>query len=223
MKILIVEDSQRLRKSLQLGLKNLGFSVDSTDNGREAMGYLRINIYDVVLLDIMLPEVDGLTVLKEIRSRKKDCAVIIISAKDQIDDRITGLDLGADDYLCKPFDFDELHARIKSLIRRKHKLHNNVLAFDSLEIDIGMRSVSVGNQTVNFTPNEFSLLELLAVNNGKVMTYSNIENKLYDSYTCVTQNAIEAHISAVRKKLKSYDIIDLIKTRRGFGYYIDAV
>tara|TARA_B110000902_G_scaffold264049_1_gene344514 strand:+ start:1549 stop:2220 length:672 start_codon:yes stop_codon:yes gene_type:complete len=223
MKLLIVEDSQRLQRSLEYGFKKLGFSVDSTGNGREAMGYLRVNTYDVVLLDLMLPEVDGLTVLKKIRSGKKDCAVIIISAKGQVDDRITGLDLGADDYLCKPFDFDELHARIKSLIRRKHKIHNNILAFDNLELDIDKRLVSVSDQAVNFTPNEFSLLELLAVNRGKVMTYSNIENKLYDSYTCVTQNAIEAHIYGVRKKLKSHDITNLIKTRRGFGYYIDSV
>lgn len=223
MKLLIVEDSQRLRRSLELGLRNLGFSVDSTDNGREAMAYLRVNTYDVVLLDLMLPEVDGLTVLKEIRHKKKDSAVLIISAKDQVDDRITGLDLGADDYLCKPFDFDELHARIKSLIRRKHQLHGNVIVFEELKLDIGMRSVSVGNETVNLTPNEFSLLELLAVNNGKVMTYSNIENHLYDSCTCVTRNAIEAHVSAVRKKLKSHNINDLIKTRRGFGYYVDSI
>ncbi len=223
MKLLIVEDSQRLRRSLELGLKNLGFSVDSTDNGREAMAYLRVNTYDVVLLDLMLPEVDGLTVLKEVRHKKQDSAVIIISAKDQIDDRITGLDLGADDYLCKPFDFNELHARIKSSIRRKHKLHDNVLVFAELKLDIGMRSVSVSNETVNLTPNEFSLLELLAVNNGKVMTYSNIENHLYDSYTCVTRNAIEAHISALRKKLNSHKINGLIKTRRGFGYYVDSL
>ena len=130
------------------------------------MGYLRINTYDVVLLDLMLPEVDGLSILREIRTRKKDSAVIIISAKDQVDDRIVGLDQGADDYLCKPFDFDELHARIKSLIRRKHKLHLNVLEFDTLKIDIGMRSLTIANQMVNLTPNEFSLLELLAVNCG---------------------------------------------------------
>jgi DNA-binding response OmpR family regulator len=223
LKLLIVEDSQRLRKALHLGLKNLGFAVDATGNGREAIGYLRINTYDVVLLDLMLPEVDGLSILREIRTRKKDSAVIIISAKDQVDDRIVGLDQGADDYLCKPFDFDELHARIKSLIRRKHKLHLNVLEFDTLKIDIGMRSLTIANQMVNLTPNEFSLLELLAVNCGRVMTYSNIENHLYDSYSSVTRNAIEANISAVRKKLKFHGITNLIQTRRGFGYFIDSL
>ncbi|GLR71738.1 response regulator transcription factor [Agaribacter marinus] len=223
MKLLIVEDSQRLRKSLQLGLKHLGFTVDTTGNGREAIAYLRVNHYDVVLLDLMLPEVDGLSVLKEIRHRKKESAVIVISAKDQVDDRILGLDLGADDYLCKPFDFDELHARIKSLIRRKYQLHNNVMVFGKLKVDIDMRSVAVNKQAVNLTPNEYSILALLTMNQGKVMTFNNIENHLYDSYSSVTRNAIEAHISAVRRKLKAHQVTDLIKTRRGFGYYIDAV
>ncbi len=223
MKLLIVEDSQRLRKSLQLGLKHLGFTVDATGNGREAIAYLSVNHYDVVLLDLMLPEVDGLSVLKEIRHRKKESAVIVISAKDQVDDRILGLDLGADDYLCKPFDFDELHARIKSLIRRKYQLHNNVMVFGKLKVDIDMRSVAVNKQAVNLTPNEYSILALLTMNQGKVMTFNNIENHLYDSYSSVTRNAIEAHISAVRRKLKAHQVTDLIKTRRGFGYYIDAV
>ena len=221
MKLLIVEDSPRLRKSLTAGFTRLNFAVDSTGDGKDGLNYAMIYEYDAIILDIMLPSLDGLSLLKELRDKRKDTNVLILSAKDQVEDRINGLNLGADDYLIKPFSFDELHARIQTLIRRTHGVKSSHILLMGLDIDTTMRSASINSQTLNLTPKEYSILEYLALNQGKVMTYDTMDSHLYTSSDVVSQNTLEAHVSSLRKKLKQSGINNLVQTKRGFGYYID--
>ncbi len=221
MKLLIIEDSERLRKSLVIGFKQLGLTIDSTHDGREGLNCALCGEYDIIVLDIMLPTMDGLSVLAEIREQKLETPILILSAKDQVEDRVKGLNIGADDYLCKPFSFDELHARINTLIRRANKFGTNQITIDNITIDIALKQILKNGTQIKLTPNEYSICEHLALNLGRVITYSNLENHLYNNNTTVSQNALEAHVSSLRKKLKRVGINTLIQTRRGFGYYIE--
>lgn len=221
MKLLIVEDSERLRKSLTTGLTQSGYTIDSTGDGREGLHYALDNDYDLIVLDLMLPSLDGLSLLQQLRDKKKDTNVLILSARDQVADRVKGLERGADDYLCKPFSFDELEARIKSIIRRSHQIKSPLVDLGPVSLDMSLRQLLVEETPLQLTPFEYAILEQLALNLGRVITYQNIEDHLYDSYQSVSRNAIEAHVSTLRKKLKNSGIMDLVKTRRGFGYYVD--
>ncbi len=220
MKLLIVEDSERLRKSLCKGFTELGFAVDSTGDGREGLNYALNYSYDAIVLDIMLPSMDGIAVLRQIRNRRIRTNIIILSAKDQFEDRIKGLNLGADDYLCKPFSFDELHARLLTLIRRYHQLKSNSIEIGEVSLDIQLKQLSVAGVEVRLTPLEYSLVEQLALNLGRVLSAEQLLNQLFDSSVVTTKNAIEAHISAARKKLKAAGSEGLIQTKRSFGYVI---
>jgi DNA-binding response OmpR family regulator len=221
MKLLVVEDSNRLRYSLSHGLNKLGYAVDAVADGEEAIKYLAVADYDVVILDIMLPKIDGLSVLQQMRANQNESHVLILSAKDQVKDRIAGLELGADDYLIKPFSFDELNARICVLVRRAYKHKTPIIPVACFKYNSALKELSIDGMTVPLTPSETSVLECLLLNCGRVISYEKLEEKLYNYETCVTRNAIEAHISTLRKKLKKYDSTDIIKTRRGFGYYIE--
>lgn len=222
MKLLIVEDSERLRKALSIGLQRSGYVVDCVGDGREALHLSLINDYDVIVLDLMLPSLEGLSILKALREQRKSTHVLILSAKDKIDDRIKGLNLGADDYLCKPFAFDELEARIKSLCRRAYYSKNPCIQWANATLDTAKRCFSIADTAVNLTPHEYALLELLALHHGNVVSYEQLENRLYASDIAVTRNAIEAHVSALRKKLKFAGLDGLIKTQRGFGYSVET-
>jgi len=221
MKLLIIEDSERLRNSLEFGLSRLGYVVTSTGDGQQGLDIALSNDFDLIILDIMLPSLDGIGVLKGLRRRKNRTSVLILSAKDELNDKVLGLNIGADDYLCKPFAFEELQARIKSLLRRTHDLESDSLIIGQLTIDVSMRQVFVDHQPLNLTPHEYSILEHLALNRGRVISYANLENYLYNNNEIVTRNAIEAHVSATRKKLKLACGQSIIKTRRGFGYLIE--
>jgi len=220
MKLLLIEDSEKLRKSLSKGLTKLNYAVESTGDGQEGLDLCIANVYDIVILDLMLPTRDGMSVLRELRRLKIDVAVLILSAKNQVIDRVDGLNLGADDYLCKPFSFDELEARISSLVRRIHNTKSPLLEFGVLTVDTSLRQAYVNSKQINLGPKEYGLLEYLCLNPGRVFTYQNIEDHIYVDYAS-TQNAIEAHASSLRKKLKAFGIKDFVKTRRGFGYYIE--
>lgn len=221
MKLLIVEDSQRLRSSLTQGLTKLGHAVDAVANGREAIHYISTVDYDVVILDIMLPQLDGLSVLKQMRSQQNKAYVLILSAKDQTQDRIDGLRLGADDYLVKPFSFDELQARIGAMLRRSYNQKSPLVQLGALAYNTALKVLSYAGQPIPLTPHELSLFEYLLLNRGRVVEYGQLERRLYNSDASVSRNAIEAHISSLRKKLNSHGARDLVKTRRGFGYYIE--
>lgn len=221
MKLLIIEDSKRLRMSLSAGFSRMGYAVDSSGDGKEGLGFAMINSYDVIILDLMLPSLDGISILKKLRDSRKDTNVLILSAKDQVEDRIKGLNLGADDYMIKPFSFDELHARLLTLVRRSHNIKSPYIKLGNVEIDTRMRQVKINEEEINLTPKEYLILELLALRQGQVVTYEFLENNVYTALESVARNTIEAHISGLRKKLKLPGVGDLLKTKRGFGYYID--
>jgi len=220
MKLLIIEDSIQLSKSLAKGFKNLGFIVETSNNGQDGLVCALNEEYDVIVLDLMLPLVDGLSIIKILREHNKQTNILILSARDQVDDRINGLNIGADDYLCKPFSFEELHARINRLVRRQRGIQTNVLAVGRLKVDLELKQARVADKILSLTKLEYSLLELLLLHRGRVLTYEMLESQLYDRAAEVSRNAIEAHISSVRKKLKKGGMNQLIQTRRGFGYFI---
>jgi len=222
MKILVVEDSRRLRESLSEGLTRSGFAVDAVGDGEHALAYAGAAQYDVIVLDLMLPVRDGLSVLSELRASGYSSQILILSAKDQVQDRVRGLDLGADDYLVKPFAFDELLARLKAMVRREYQTLNPVVKLGDVELNTALHSVRASGAEVRLTPHEISVLEALALNRGKVMSVQSLEDRLYNFRSQVTHNTIEVHISKLRKKLRQCGTRDLIKTRRGFGYFIEA-
>lgn len=221
MKILLVEDSTRLQRSLSAGLRKFDYAVDQAFDGKEALAFVSRSKYDVIILDLALPEIDGLTVLKTIRKDGNESHVLILSANDQTEDRVQGLDLGADDYLVKPFALEELVSRLRALYRRRHGPKNPVIQIEGVKIDSISRFVYYDGVKVALTPHEFNLLEYLARRRGRVFSHDQIIEQIYDASTYVSKNAVEAHISTLRKRLHSVNAPSLIKTRRGFGYMIE--
>ena len=221
MKILVVEDSIKLQKSLRTGLRRLGYSVDVVSDGEEGTTYALHGDYDVVVLDLMLPRKSGLEVLRDIRKSGLEVEVLILSARDQTRDRVEGLRQGADDYLVKPFSFDELHARIQSLVRRRFKQKSPIIELGQISIDTSLHVAYHGTECIEFTPKEMTILEYLAFNRGRTISPELLLKQISDVNTYSSRNTIEVHISGLRKKLRSHNIEDLVKTKRGFGYYID--
>ncbi len=221
MKLLLVEDSERLQRSISAGLRRFGYAVDQAEDGQRALAFAESNLYDVIILDLMLPQMDGLTVLATLRKQRNSANVLILSARDQVEDRIRGLDLGADDYLVKPFSFDELVARIRALVRRHSSDRIPTIGIGPLHIDTLRREVRCDDEPLPLTPSEFSLLKYLVQRRGQVFSHDQLIDRLYDSVASVSKNAIEVHISQLRKKLKAAGAPALIKTKRGFGYYVD--
>lgn len=221
MKLLVIEDSPRLRRSLGRGLKKLGYSVDLVGDGREGLDYGRFNDYDVIVLDIMLPGMDGLSILKELRSQGKQCHILILSARDQVEDRVTGLQLGADDYLPKPFSFTELCARIGSLTRRRYQKKSPELIFGAIELNTARRSVACSGTDVSLTPAEYSLLEFLALNRGRVISKDRLFEVIHDSNSYATTNVVEVLVCNLRKKITQSGGDSIVKTRRGQGCYVE--
>lgn len=220
MKILVVEDSKKLQKSLRAGLRRLGYAVDIAGDGEEGIAFATTGNYDIIVLDLMLPKKSGLEVLQEIRRSKQSPEILILSARDQTRDRITGLQLGADDYLVKPFAFDELHARIQALVRRRFNQKSPVISIGEIKIDTSLHIVYHGADCFPLTPTEMSILEYLALNRGRVISPDALLNQIYDSNSYTSKNAIEAHVSSLRKKLRLQGVTTLVETRRGFGYLI---
>ena len=221
MRLLLVEDSERLQRSLSTGLKKQGFTLDQAFDGEQALAYTSTNEYDTIILDLMLPKIDGLTVLSTLRAEGKDCHILILSANDQTEDRVRGLDLGADDYLVKPFAFNELVSRLQALNRRRSGVKNPVIEIDGIKIDSVAKQIFFGDQLVSLTPHEYWLMEFLARRRGMVFSHDQLIDQLYDAGSYVTRNAVEAHISSLRKRLNLMGAPRLIKTRRGFGYLIE--
>ncbi len=221
MKVLVVEDSMHLRENIELGLKKLNFIVDTVDNGKDALSFIRAYEYDVVLLDIMLPKMDGLEVLKHIKNDRITTGVIMLTALDQVKDRVNGLTLGADDYICKPFAFEELVARITTVSRRNSISNDFKILLGDVCVDIGLKEVRIRDEILLLTPTEYLIIEYIALNAGKVMTFEFFEEKLSSANKFMSRNALEVNISNIRKKLKKYNIIDFIKTKRGSGYFVE--
>ena len=219
-RVLLVEDHKPLSKALKRGLEEEGLAVDLAEDGEEGDYKARGASYDVIILDLMLPKVDGLTLLKAWRRDGIDTHVLVLTAKDATDDKVKGLDVGADDYLTKPFQLEELLARIRALIRRRHQVKDPVMRIFDLEIDTAARTVKRAGQSIHLTPREFALLQFLAFHRGKVVTRSMIWEHLYDEYDENTSNVVDVYIRYLRTKIdKGFDP-PLILTRWGEGYML---
>lgn len=222
MRILVIEDSVRLASSLEQGLRRLGHAVDVTHDGEAGLSYARSNPYDLVLLDLLLPRIDGLTVLRRLREEGADVAVLVLTARDTVDDRVRGLRQGADDYLVKPFSFDELVARVEALGRRRGNARLPRLRVGDLELDLVARRAVRAGREIPLTAREFMLLRLLATRSGEIVTSEEIEDHLYDERTFPISNAVQSAISALRRRLREAGDGELIHTRRGLGYVLEA-
>ncbi len=220
MLLLLIEDYLPLQKSLAKGLREAGFAVDVTGDGEEGLWYARTGNYDVIILDLMLPKVDGLTILRQLREMGKQTHVLILTAKDTVEDRVRGLDLGADDYLVKPFALDELLARVRALVRRKYETKAPAIRAGDLEIDTVNRTARYGAEPLGLTAREYALLELLALQAGRTVTRMEIMERIYDFAHEAESNVVDACVARLRKKLEQDGRPRLIHTRRGMGYVL---
>lgn len=218
MRLLLVEDSDRLRNTLVRALGRLGHAVDEAADGEEAAIAARVNEYDVVVLDLMLPGRGGLELLEEWRRRGDSVPVLVLTALNAVDDRVRGLDLGADDYLTKPFAIEELVARLEALVRRRRGAADSRTRIGDLEINFAARTVRRSGEEIVLTAREFSLLECLARRPGQVMSREQIETHLYGEADSPVSNAVDAAIYSLRRKLSPGETPPLIHTRRGLGY-----
>ena len=217
MKILVVEDEIDLNNVIVKHLKKDGYSVDSAFNGEEAMDFTAVARYDLIVLDIMMPVMDGLTFLQKSRAAKLVTPVLILTAKDEVDDVVKGLDAGADDYLVKPFDFKELLARVRTLIRRNSGSAANEIYADELKIDLSKKSVELGGQNIELTGKEYEILEFLMLNKGRILTRDQIKEHVWDFDYTGGSNIIDVLVKNIRKKLGECEII---QTKRGLGYVV---
>jgi DNA-binding response OmpR family regulator len=220
MRLLLVEDYAPLRRSLEQGLREANFAVDASGDGEEGLWYATSNAYDGIVLDLMLPRLDGLSLLKRLRDAGNQTPVLILTARDGLDDRVRGLDLGADDYLTKPFALEELLARVRALTRRSYARKEPVIRVGYLTLDTSARSVQVVGEAVALTAREYALLELLARRAGELVTRSDILEHCYDFAADSLSNVVDVYIGYLRRKLERPGQPRLIHTRRGQGYLL---
>lgn len=219
MRLLIVEDEIDILTALQKGLKSEGYAVDITSNGEEALELLSFNSYALVVLDINLPGIDGFEILKVLREKDATTRVIIVSANREIEDRIKGLDLGANDYLVKPFDFLELKARIRALMRREFVVKPTVINEEGLKIDLSNHNVTYNDEVINLTLKEYSILQYLVQNKDRIVSSEELISHLWDENADPFTTVIRVHIYSLRKKLTAISGREnLIQTIKGVGY-----
>ena len=214
MRLLLVEDDRSLAAGLSLALRNKGFAVNHVARGDHALLAVRTDPPDLMILDLGLPDMDGLDVLRQLRSTNRTLPVLILTARDTTSDKIAGLDLGADDYLAKPFDIDELDARLRAMSRRLGSATGSILSAGDLSLNLATRELTKGDLPIDLSRREYALLRAFMENRGKVLTREALEGKLYAWGEEVASNALEVHIHHLRRKLGS----DAIKTVRGIGY-----
>lgn len=220
MRVLVVDDSERLRQSLAAGLRSQGMAVETAADGVEALALLDSLPFDVVVLDLVMPRMDGVRVLHELKRRRSKPRILVLSARDHVNDRVEALDLGADDYLLKPFAFEEVRARIKALARRSTDDASPILGVGALSVDTSAKLARVDGTALPLTPKEYALLELLVHRRGHVLSRPAIFEQLYASDSDASDKVIEALMSTLRTKLAQAGLPDLIETRRGFGYVV---
>jgi DNA-binding response OmpR family regulator len=220
MRLLVVEDYVPLQEALVEGLREAGFAVDATGDGEEGLWFATTNDYDVVVLDLMLPKVDGLTILKRLREEGRPTQVLILTAKSTVPDRVRGLEMGADDYLVKPFAFEELLARVRALTRRAYAIKNPSIEVEDLRIDTPAQRVWRGKDEVQLTPREYALLEYLAVRAGEVVSRTDIWEHLYEFNSDADSNVVDVYILYLRRKIERPGKPPLIHTLRGRGYML---
>jgi DNA-binding response OmpR family regulator len=222
MRVLLVEDYEPLARSVAQGLREAGYAVDRSADGEEGLWYAESNAYDAIILDVMLPKMDGLTLLRTLREKKNPAAVLILTARDRLEDRVSGLDAGADDYLVKPFEFAELLARLRALIRRRYRVGESVIRIADLEVDTGARVVKRAGATVQLSAREYALLEYLALRRDQVVTRAEIWEHVYDFASDPSSNVVDVYIGYLRRKIDHEREPKLIQTRRGQGYLLGA-
>ena len=222
MRLLLAEDEHEMSNAIVAVLKHNHYSVDAVYDGQDALDYLETGLYDGAILDIMMPKKDGITVLKEIRRQGNDIPVILLTAKSEIDDKVEGLDAGADDYLTKPFAMKELLARVRSITRRQGEVVDNVLTFANLKLDRSTFMISTEKESVRLANKEFQMLEMLLTNPGQIISTEQFMDKIwgYDSETEL--NVVWVYVSYLRKKLSKIDARVNIKAARGVGYLVEA-
>ncbi len=220
MKLLLIEDSERLSDSIARGLRRSGWAVDVALDGEAGLAQAIANEYDVIVLDLMLPKLDGLTLLRRLRERGSLVHVLVLTAKDAVEDRVLGLRVGADDYLVKPFDFDELLARVDALARRRHEAKDPLIRLGEVIIDTAQKTVSCAGKPVELARREYMVLEYLALRRGQSVSREDLEQHVYDNRKEIASNAIDSAVCAIRRRLQRSGQAELIRTRRGFGYSI---
>lgn len=220
MKILVVEDEKDLNSVITRHLKKNNFSVDSVFDGEEALNFSEYENYDLVILDIMMPKLNGYEVIKKLRTKQNETPVLMLTAKDNIEDKVKGLDLGADDYLVKPFDFNELLARIRAIIRRKYGNSSNQLSIDDLVLNISKKTVTRDGISIELTGKEYEILEYLMQNKGHILSREQIREHVWDFDYDGESNVIDVLIKNIRRKIDKLDSKSLITTKRGLGYVI---
>ena len=224
MKIIIVEDDLRVSDFLQRGLTEEGFNVTVTRNGNSALEFCELYNFDLMILDLMIPGINGIEVCRKLRTNGNTMSIIMLTAKDALDSRLQGFNAGADDYISKPFSFEELLARIRAILRRnQQKLQNEILKVGAIELDMYRHKVSVNGKSTELTSKEFRLLEFLIRNKGRVLSHALILQDVWEIDSYPDTNIIDVYIHRLRKKLNPGKEDNYIRTIRGSGYIMDDV
>ncbi|MCR4938809.1 MAG: response regulator transcription factor [Treponemataceae bacterium] len=222
MRILLVEDEVHLAQALTEILKKNMYAADAVHDGQQGLEYAMSGVYDLVILDIMLPKMSGIEVLKNLRAEKMSVPVLLLTAKDEIEDKVTGLDYGADDYMTKPFSTDELLARVRALLRRKGDVIDDELCFGDIALKLKKNELVSSNNQVKLSLKEFQILELLMYNPNQILTKERIIDKIWGGDSDAEYNNVEVYISFLRKKLQFLGAKTEIKTVRGVGYSLEC-
>ena len=217
LKLLIVEDEHSLQKALTKGFRKLGYTVDAAGDGEVALEFYYSNQYNLIILDLNLPKLDGLDVLQEIRKENREIPVLILSARNEVHDKITGLDMGANDYLAKPFYFNELDARVRALLRRNFKTSPTVIICGEVRLDMSLKKAFYNDLEIPLTKKEYGIFEYLMLNGGRVISGEELIEAVWESDADSFTNAFKVHINAMRKKLPD----NFIKNAKGLGYYVE--
>jgi Response regulators consisting of a CheY-like receiver domain and a winged-helix DNA-binding domain len=217
MKLLIVEDETALLNALAKGFGKLGYIVDTAGDGEQALELYYSNHYNLIVLDLNLPKIAGLDVLQEIRKENKEIPVLILSARNEVSDKIIGLDMGANDYLEKPFYFNELEARTRALLRRNFKTTPTTIICGAVKLDTSMKKVFCNDSEISFTKKEYGIFEYLMLNKGRIVSGEELIEAVWESDVDIFTNAFKVHINAIRKKLPE----NFIKNMKGQGYYVE--
>lgn len=220
MRVLLIEDSRAICEAVERGLRKSGYAVDVELDGSSGLWRAKSNVYDVIILDIMLPSIDGLAVLEQLRRMDPSPHVLVLSAKATVEDRVRGLRAGADDYLVKPFAFDELLARVQSLVRRRHLTKSPLIEIRDFVVDTNHRTVTRRGVPIELTARQYMLFEYLVLHRDRVVSRTDIETHLYDALAEPMSNVVDATIYSLRKRIDEPDQPSLIQTRRGLGYLV---
>ncbi|MGC1416794.1 MAG: response regulator transcription factor [Candidatus Acidiferrum sp.] len=222
MRILLVEDDPGVRRFVVKGLREQAYAVDTASNGEDALYQADINEYDLIILDVMIPPPDGFEVCRSLRKSGKRMPILMLTARDAVEDRVSGLDRGADDYLTKPFEFRELLARLRALLRRSTELHPPRLSVGELELDTAAQNATLGGDAISLTHKEYALLEYLVRNAGRVVSRAEIAEHVWDESFDPFSNLIEVYINRLRRKIDPDGHSGLLQTRRGAGYILKS-